>query len=198
FQVRPPASASDTLAPLLHWRVCHVFDWLYFETEKHGFPEVAGIASVYGESDVRTGCIGCPLASRDVALENLVQHPDWEHLRPLLELRDLFWEMKKPKWRKRKIKPERRKDGKLAINIQRMGPLTMEARQYFLEKVLDIQKRAGVDLINAEEEARIREMWEEDIWPQRWSADDTDADEPVDMVLRTEDGRLAWQELLIR
>ncbi|RME01806.1 MAG: FAD synthetase, partial [Calditrichaeota bacterium] len=29
FQVRPPASASDTLAPLLHWRVCHVFDWLY-------------------------------------------------------------------------------------------------------------------------------------------------------------------------
>lgn len=31
FQVSTPESIADTLAPLLHWRLCHVYDWLYFE-----------------------------------------------------------------------------------------------------------------------------------------------------------------------
>lgn len=31
FQVATPEAVADTLAPLLHWRVCHVFDWLYEE-----------------------------------------------------------------------------------------------------------------------------------------------------------------------
>jgi len=46
FEAKPPDSVGDTLAPLLHWRVCHVYDWLYFENKRHGYPEVAGIADV--------------------------------------------------------------------------------------------------------------------------------------------------------
>jgi DNA sulfur modification protein DndC len=38
---------NDTLAPLLHWRVCHVWDWLMGFVEAHGFPTQA-IAKTYG------------------------------------------------------------------------------------------------------------------------------------------------------
>src|SRR5690606_24909788 len=144
----------------------------YFETPRHGYEEVVGIADVYGDDDVRTGCIGCPLASRDVALENLTRSQEWKHLRPLLELKPLYRELKKPKHRIRKAKPEKRKDGQWSKNGQRMGPLTMEARAYGLKRVLDVQKRTGVDLINNEEEGRIREMWALDMWPQKWDGDE--------------------------
>ena len=68
-----------TLAPLLHWRVCHVWDWLKFfapDDEYGGWP-TAMLADAYGgeeaeEINARTGCIGCPLASKDVALENIL------------------------------------------------------------------------------------------------------------------------------
>jgi DNA sulfur modification protein DndC len=197
FEVKPPDSAGDTLAPLLHWRVCHVFDWLYFSDHRHGYPEVAGIADVYGEADVRTGCIGCNLASRDVALERLISLPQYGHLSPLLELRGLFAELKKPHSRLRKAEPEKRKDGKWSKNGQRMGPLTMEARAWGLAQVLDIQTRAGVDLINAEEEARIREMWALNMWPQKWTGEEIRADVPIDQI-STVDGRLLRQPLLVR
>lgn len=197
FQVKPPDAVGDSLAPLLHWRVCHVYDWLYFEQRRHGYEEVAGIAAVYGDGDVRTGCIGCNLASKDVALANLVRQPEWEHLKPLLELKPLFRELKKPKWRKRKARPEKRKDGKFSKNGQRMGPLTMEARAYGLEKVLDIQKRSGVDLINEEEEARIRQMWRLNMWPRKWTGDEVRADKPLDQI-NVVDERLIVQPLLVR
>ena len=44
----------------------------------------------------------------------------------------------------------------MAQNAQRLGPLTMEARAYGLERIKDIQSRARVDRVNEEEEARIR------------------------------------------
>lgn len=190
FEVKPPSWAGDTLAPLLHWRLCHVYDWLYFEQHRHGYEEVAGIAAVYGDGDARTGCIGCPLASRDVALERLANTTEWDHLLPLLELKPLFREMKGAQWRKRKLAPERTQDGGYSKNGQRKGPLTMHARAHFLELVLDIQRRVneaangrpGVDLINVAEEARIREMWSLDMWPRKWSAADVAADELIPIV----------------
>lgn len=193
FQVSTPESTADTLAPLLHWRVCHVYDWLYYDPLGHGYA-VPGVADVYGEDEVRTGCVGCPLASRDVALERVIRKPEWAHLTPLLELKPLWRELKKPQWRKRKTKPERRKDGEYSRNVQRMGPLTMDGRKYGLDRVLNIQARAGIDMINQDEEARIKEMWALDMWPRRWSADDARADDPLRESLRiTLDGQLAVQ-----
>ncbi len=197
FQVSTNEAVADTLAPLLHWRLCHIYDWLYFENHRHGYDEVAGIADVYGDGDVRTGCSGCNLASRDVALERLCRTEKWAHLSPLLELRPLYAELKKPRNRKRKAVPERTKAGSYSKNGQRMGPLLMKAREYGLEKVLDIQKRARVDLINDEEEARIREMWALNLWPQKWSADDIAADVPIDLI-KTVGDELVVQPLLLR
>ena len=195
FQVATPEAVADTLAPLLHWRLCHIYDWLYLEQDRHGY-DVHGIAAIYGEEDIRTGCVGCNLASRDISLERLIKYPEWEHLRPLLELKPLYRELKKSKWRKRKASAEVLKDGSYGKHPQRMGPLTMAGRAYGLEKVLLIQERSGVDLINAVEEARIREMWSQNIWPEKWSEMDIDAIIPLD-ALTVENGRIIRQSLLV-
>lgn len=207
FQTMPPQSVSDTLAPMLHWRLCHIWDWLYFASEDsfmrfggfdqpgHHYPELGDIAAVYGDDEARTGCIGCNLASKDTALENLVQTEEWRHLEPLLGLKSLFQELQKPKWRLRKLTPDRKKDGDYAQNGQRMGPLTMDARRYGLERVLDIQQRARVDLINDEELARIEELITLNTWPNGWQGDEIAADIPVDKITVV-DSELIVQPLL--
>lgn len=182
FQITPSEAIADTLAPLLHWRVCHIFDWLYFETERHGFPQVTQIADVYGDDDVRTGCIACNLASDDRALRTLTKQSKWNHLAPLLELKMVYAELKKPQWRLRKAEPEITKSGNYAKNGQRMGPLTMKGRAHGLERVLDIQRRTGVDLINAEEERYIYLLWNENAWPQGWSGEEIRADEMISLI----------------
>lgn len=192
-QVLPDAKGIKgriaTLAPLLHWRVCWIWDWLKVWAT---MPEFGGwptqiLADAYGgdeaeEINARTGCIGCPLAARDTALETIVAMPTWAHLSPLLELKPLYRWMRKPEQRLRKRGVERLKDGSIAKNPQRMGPLTLEARSQALEQVLDIQRRAGVDLINGEEEARIRELIEAKTYPDKWTGDEPRADLWLDAV----------------
>lgn len=198
FQTQPGEAVSDTLAPLLHWRLCHIYDWLYFEQARHGY-DVSSIATVYGEEDVRTGCVGCNLVEKDTALLRLVKTEAWAHLRPLLELKPLFRELTKARNRIRKSEPEIRKDGNVSKNVQRLGPLTMAARAYGLETVLDIQKRAGVDLINVEEEARIRELWALGTWPNGWEGTEIVGDVAIDAMRSAKRGNLVTvQSLLVR
>lgn len=211
FQAQPSEHVADTLAPLVHWRLCFVWDWLYFAHDDrymqsivkldqpgHAFGYLGDIAAVYGDGEARTGCIGCNLASRDNALENLVSTPEWAHLRPLLEIKPLFAELKKPKWRLRKATPGVLKDGKTyAKNGQRMGPLTMDGRAFGLERLLDIQRRARVNLIDAEEESRIRELWALNTWPDGWDGDEVRADVPLDRITVV-DNELIVQPLLAR
>src|SRR5579884_3814840 len=120
FQELSSSAVADTLAPLLTWRVCHVWDWLMFDAPQLGFPTPA-IAEAYGgdeaqEINARTGCIACPLASRDKALDVLIQQPQWAYLAPLKRLRPLWDELRKPERRLRKPGSERRKDGSLPKN----------------------------------------------------------------------------------
>ena len=188
-----------TLAPLLHWRVCHVWEWL-----RHWAPQVefgdwstAMIAQAYGgdeaeEINARTGCIGCPLASEEKALENVLAMPAWAYLAPLRGLKLLWRELREPQHRLKKAGLERLKDGSIAKNPQRMGPLTFEARLMGLERVLGIQAdcnaaalaagRPTISLINAEEEARIRELITLETWPQGWDGDEPTADTVMETV----------------
>ena len=190
FQEATPEAVADTLAPLLHWRVCLVWDWLVESslTDSWGLKfSTALVAECYGgdeavEMNARTGCVGCNLASRDVALERVLEYPKWNHLSPLMELRPLYAEMKLPMNRIRKDGTEVRKDGSLVANPCRMGPLTLEARSRFLERLLDIQSRAGVDLINPEEEARIRKLIAAATWPRGWDGSEPLASIPFDNV----------------
>lgn len=192
-QVLPDAKGIKgrlaTLAPLLHWRVCWIWDWLKFYATQ---PEFGGwdtsiLADAYGGDDAeeinaRTGCIGCPLASKDTALETIIAMPAWGHLAPLIELKPLYRWMREPRQRLRKLGVERLKDGSIGKNPQRMGPLTLEARSEALDRVLDIQSRARVNLIDAEEEARIRQLIADRTFPDRWDGDEPRADFWLDAV----------------
>jgi len=192
---------NDTLAPLLHWRVCHVWDWLNFFAPDEGFPTRL-IAESYGgdeatEINARTGCVGCNLASRDLALETiLAKFPEkWGYLEPLMRLRPLYAEMKKPEHRLRKW-GEKRSDGSLAANQGRLGPLTLEARRHFLKEVLAVQDEINTDpkrdiatqpfvsLISFDEAARIRQLIDAETWPQGWSGDEMRGDEQRDQIYR--------------
>lgn len=188
-----------TLAPILHWRVCNVWDWLrvYAPMEAYGGWATAMLADAYGgdeaeEVNARTGCIGCPLASRDKALEAVVAMPAWSYLRPLLGLRPIYRELRLPRNRLRQPGGEKRADGSLVPNQQRMGPITLPARLDALDRILAIQAacnveaarldRLLVDLLNAEEEERIRELIAAGTWPRRWDGTEPTADIPLDAV----------------
>jgi DNA sulfur modification protein DndC len=172
-----------TLAPILHWRVCHVWDWLtYFApTVEYGGWPTHIVAEAYGgdeaeEINARTGCIGCPLAQHEPALDAVLRTPAWSHLAPLKGLKPLYRELREPQHRLRKAGVELLKDGTIGKNPQRMGPITFEARLMGLARVLSIQAacnegaaaagRPLVDILNAEEEARIRELIAAETWPQ--------------------------------
>lgn len=190
-----------TLAPILHWRVCIVWDWLKVfapQPEFGGWP-TAILADAYGgdeaeEINARTGCVGCPLAEKDVALEAVIALPHWSHLSPLLELKPIYRWMRLPSQRLRKSGVERLKNGAIAKNPQRMGPLTLDARRTALAQILDIQRRARVDLINGEEEARIRELIAAGTYPDKWDGSEPTADTWLDAVYQ--DGSV--QPLLFR
>lgn len=126
--------------------------------------------------------VKCPLAQRDTALENIVTMPAWKHLAPLMELKPLYRWMREPSQRLRKAGLERLKSGAIAKNPQRMGPLTLDARIEALDRILDIQRRARVDLINAEEQARIRELIAAKTYPDKWSGDEPLANLWLDSV----------------
>ena len=191
-----------TLAPLLHWRVCNVWDWLrvYAPMKDYGGWATAEIADAYGgdeaeEVNARTGCIGCPLASQEKALETVLATPAWSYLAPLAGLKPLYRELREPRHRLRKAGAERLKDGSIAANPQRMGPLTFDARLMALNRVLSIQEecnaaarglgRPEIDILNAEEEGRIRELIAAETWPHGWEGDEPTADVPLDKVFQT-------------
>ena len=192
-----PERVADVLAPCLHWRVCHIWDWLTFHAPAHGFPTQV-IAEVYGgdekeEINTRTGCVGCNLASTDTALLTTLKLPAWAYLAPLLRLRPLYTDLKQAQYRLRKDGTDRRKDGSLAANPMRMGPLTMEARRSGLAEVLAIQEQVNrvartegrpcIDLINDEEHQRILDLIAHNTWPDGWSGNEVRADVLLDQVL---------------
>ena len=202
FQQTSSNAVADTLAPLLHWRVCHVWDWLVQADVELGFPTF-DIAEVYGHDpqddlgetepmNARTGCIGCPLVQEDSALERVLANPKWEYLAPLRQLRPLYWEVKKPQYRLRKH-GEVKKDGTLAKKQGRLGPLTLETREWMLGEILRIQDEVNtaaaavgqpaVSLINDEELNRIRDLIDEKTWPEKWDGTEHRGDEWLPEIL---------------
>lgn len=182
---------TNTLAPLVHWRVCHVWEWLkhWAPQEQYGDWHTALLADAYGgdeaeEINARTGCICCPLASKDTALDTILKHPRWRYLAPLKELRAIYDEMRSPLHRLRQPGTQRNADGAIPKNPNRMGPLTIEARMRFFAQIIDIQNRiraahlyGPVDLINQEESDYIHQCWADNVYPQGWTGAEPSAAE---------------------
>lgn len=189
-----------TLAPILHWRVCNVWDWLkYFAPlEQYGAWNTSLLADAYGgdeaeEINARTGCLGCPLVEKDKSLDTVLKTSKWEYLRPLKKLKVLYREMRLPKHRHRKDGNEFKKDGTLAKNQYRMGPLTLEAREYFLNEILTIQDEVNakatelgmpkIDILNSEEVSRINELISLKTFPNKWTGDELNASVPQEQII---------------
>lgn len=185
-------SLTNTLAPIVHWRVCHVWEWLkhWAPLPQYGDWITAPLADAYGgdeaeEINARTGCICCPLASNDKALDTILSMPRWTYLRPLRELRDIYHEMRSPLHRLRQPGTQRRKDGTIPKNPNRMGPLTIKARMMFFARIDDIQNRINahpachhsVDILNREEKEYITAAWEAGMFPQGWEGTEPSAAE---------------------
>ncbi len=199
FQQSSSGAIADTLAPIVHWRVCHVWDWLLQADLELGYPTFE-IAKVYGQDvsdgeeplNARTGCIGCPLVQKDAALDRVVAQPEWAYLAPLQRLRPLYWEIKKPQYRHRKH-GEVNKNGALAAKQNRLGPLTLDARRWMLDQVLAIQAEVNqaaaaqnqppISLINAEELARIQELIAAHTYPDKWDGTEPRGDEWLPEIL---------------
>lgn len=188
------------LAPIIHWRVCNVWDWLkiFAPSSKYGAWDTEILAQAYGgdhatEVNARTGCIGCPLASKDTALDSVMfLFPEkWGYLAPLKKLKLIYREMRKGDYRLRKV-GEKKKDGNYSANPNRMGPLTIEARKKFLKQIVSVQEevnamavaqsRPEIDIINQEEIGRIKWHWENNIWPNGWDGMEQIATELHDTV----------------
>jgi DNA sulfur modification protein DndC len=183
-----------TIAPILGWRVCHVYDWLTLEAPCDGF-DTSLIAEVYGYDpedrqeeplSARTGCINCPLVTSpqdkpkpDKMVERVLALPHYQYLAPLRKLLDLYVELTDDRYHLQKDGTQRLKNGGIPKNLYRKGPLTMEARRYGLATVKAIQdevnraaracKMPEVSLISAEEEACILDLIAANTWPQAWS-----------------------------
>jgi DNA sulfur modification protein DndC len=112
----------------------------------------------------------------------VVKQPAWAYLAPLTRLRGLYEGLRSPTKRLRKPPGERRLDGELVSKQERLGPLTLEARRQALDEILSIQaevnaaadalRRPRVDLLNAEERARIEEYLAGQEWPDGWTGDE--------------------------
>lgn len=193
-------AAGPTLAPIDRWRICHVEDWLTFWAPSHGF-NTSLLCTVYGfgqeeneaaATGLRTGCMECPLVEEDGALQRITAMPEWAYMAPLHRLGPLYDKLRKPASRLRK-NGERNADGRLSKNHNRMGPLTMEARAYGLNTVLAIQAevnaaacaqgRPEITLIDADEEAFIRELHASDVWPEGWNGTEQRADAILSYVV---------------
>jgi DNA sulfur modification protein DndC len=198
YQTGLDSDICSTLAPILHWRVCSVWDWLkvFAPSKEFGEWPTTILADAYGgdeaeEINARTGCIGCPLTDKDKALDYIVKVPEWQYLKPLKQLKKIYRQMRKPQFRLRK-NGEFRKDGSLGKNQQRLGPLSIDARRMFFEQILDIQhqvntdakqlNRPKIDILNDEECARIRQMIDDNVWPKGWSGNEIGGDVFLDKL----------------
>lgn len=194
YQETMPESICDTLAPILHWRVCHVWEWLkhWAPLPEYGDFSTAMIADAYGgdeaeEINARTGCIACPLASKDTALDNLVKREYWKYLEPLRGLKPIWRELRLPQNRLRKTGKESNEKNK-----QRLGPITMDARRYAFDRIISIQelinrnatieRKPTVTLLNSEEQEFIKNCWNNNVWPNKWDGTEPTGDILMDTV----------------
>lgn len=211
YQETIPEAVADTLAPILHWRVCHVWEWLksWAPTVAFGDWTTEPLADAYGgdeaeEINARTGCVGCNLVAVDKGLETSIRNPTWSYLAPLRGIKALWGEILQPLKRLRKPGGERTKAGKLAAKQQRLGPLTFETRRFALARILaiqaevnaaaDLRRRPRVDILNPEEVARIEELIAIGTWPDGWEGTEPTGD--VELDKHNRDGSV--QPLLLR
>lgn len=105
-----------------------------------------------GSSSARFGCWTCTVVAKDSSFRNAMEQ-GFQHLEPMANFRD---------WLKHFCyEPENRMDQR-RNGEDGIGPLTFEARQEVLDRLLALQKETGESLLSERESRRINEIWLED------------------------------------
>jgi len=177
------------LSPILHWRVCQVWDWIIHAAFEISYP-IDGIIQTYGVDitddgieeplSARTGCIGCPLVTTpnekrpkpDKALSTVVAQDAWSHLAPFERLSEIYWRLRwDDTFRHHKANGQK-------------GCLTLAAREWALSEILLLQSESAklalescrnpYTLIADDEVALIRQMIANRTFPDpsRYDADE--------------------------
>ena len=114
-----------------------------------------------GTSSSRFGCWTCTVVEKDRSMEGFIE-AGFENMEPLMEFRDWLAKFRNER-SKRMIE---RRDGRIALMGDGVttvaGPFTLEARQEILTRLLAMQNEVGMQLISADEIARIKEIWADD------------------------------------
>lgn len=199
----------NALAPLVHWRVCNVWRWLF--DPRIPLPELQAISDVYAVEqiyggDLRTGCIKCQVITEDKSFNMLVRKKKWQWLAPLHELDELHAWLGKPAQRLRKVDVSKKADGSLRDRTNApLGPIHLDARRKGLDWILDIQRRTINNapdefkhwrLITDEEVVAIRQMIAEDIYPGDWKGTEPHGDEAYEATIVI-DGVFVAKQLLL-
>jgi len=201
---------KNALAPIVHWRACHVFRWL-FNDERNSLLVLRGIEDVYKLDEfvpngIRTGCIQCQVVHEDKSFHWLVKKcPEWGWLEPLRELDKLHVWLAQPAQRLMMVKPSLKSDGTYRNRKSApVGPIHIEARQVGLDWIKRIQDATNegapdglhITLVSDDEEAVIRQMWVDNIYPQGWTGDEPHGDELHEIVTVQDGNILHIQQLL--
>jgi DNA sulfur modification protein DndC len=123
----------------------------------------------------RFGCWVCTLVDRDKSMDAMIKNDaEKEWMRPLLEFRnEIDFRGDENRTKDRERRDFRRMNGSVTMKDGNAipGPYTQDARRYWLQRVLEIQKHmeenapaelGTIELITMEELEEIRRMWVED------------------------------------
>ena len=160
-----PDFMPNHYAPILYWQTQDV--WTYLLTEPCPWGNHSELVKVYKYAsdecvygaqqnvcigNARYGCWICPLQGA-----NQLRLIGWslndDRYRLLREYKDVFQTMAN-NWSYRSYLRRDRHEG--------VGPFLVEIRQELYQKLKDLEKQTGWQLIRAEEEALIFEHWEKD------------------------------------
>ncbi len=113
-----------------------------------------------GTSSSRFGCWTCTVVDKDRSLAGFVD-AGFGEFEPLLDFRDWLVSIRNDPNRRL----ARRRDGRVTFAANGTyvpGPFNLKARAEILDRLLQVQKTVGKQLIDREELERIRSLWAED------------------------------------
>lgn len=162
-------------SPIVNWTNQQVFDWLCGSviksissvlsdlftitkqlTEVYGIKKGQGFNSDLSQiTSARFGCMGCPAINKDTHTT--------DKYGPINQIYGIWRQLYKRINRLGKINSK---------GSWTLGPLRMETRKTYFEKLLRIQEEHGIVLVNTDDIAYIHECWDKQIYPRGWTVND--------------------------
>ena len=140
-------------APLIDWRTCKVWDYLYFNNTMSGNEEwpVKNLAETYGTGATRFGCWTCTLVDEDKALQQVTSLQKWDYLKPLANFREIL------------LREAQLPENRLFRATGAKGKLTLSFRKRLLSELLELQEQTKTAIISEQEVELIYHLWNDDL-----------------------------------